>query len=100
MIHYAHFAAHRASRAPLVGAIASLAAIAVCLGEPQAGVGTATAATVPIDHQPVISAPFVRNDERLPRVRTTSDPAMTSLQHDPAGLAHWTRLPRPGRSRW
>jgi uncharacterized protein YkwD len=88
VIHYAHFAAQRASRMPLLGAIASLAAIGVCLGDPQAGAGTATAAGLAIANQPVISAPFVPNDERLPRVRTTSDPAITSDQHGPAGLAH------------
>lgn len=88
MIHYAHFAAQRASRMPLLGAIASLAAIGVCLGDPQAGAGTVAAAGMAIGTQPVISAPFVRNDERLPRVRTTIDPAIDSLPHGPAGLAH------------
>ena len=39
MIHYSQFAAHRASRVPLVGAIASLAAVAVCFGNPPAGGG-------------------------------------------------------------
>jgi uncharacterized protein YkwD len=86
VIHYAHFAAQRASRAPLLGAIASLAAIAVCLGDPQAGVGTATVAGMPAGNQPVILAPFGHTDERLPRVRTTGE--ITSLQHGPAGLPH------------
>jgi Cysteine-rich secretory protein family len=88
VIHYAHFAAQRASRMPLLGAIASLAAIGVCLGDPQAGAGTATAAGLAIANQPVISAPFVPNDERLPRVRTTSDPAIADLPHGPAGMHH------------
>ena len=48
MIHYSQFAASRASRAPLLGAIASLAAIAVCLGDPQTAIGTARAAGVPV----------------------------------------------------
>ncbi len=88
MIHYAHFAALRASRMPLLGAVASLAAIGVCLGDPQAGAGTVIAAGMAIGTQPVISAPFVPNGDRLPRVRITSDPAITSLPHGPAGLGH------------
>jgi len=88
VIHYAHFAAQRASRMPLLGAIASLAAIGICLGDPQAGVGTATPAGMAIGTQPVISAPFLPNDERLPRVRIPSDPAIADLPHGPAGVQH------------
>ena len=72
MIHYAHFVAHRASQAPLAGAIACLAVIAVCLGDPQAGVGTTAAAGLVTNNQRVISAPAGRDDERLPRVRLTA----------------------------
>ena len=57
MIHYAHFVAHRASQAPLAGAIACLAVIAVCLGDPQAGVGTTAAAGLPsVSESPVLDA--------------------------------------------
>src|SRR5947199_76447 len=48
MIHYPAFAARRASSAPLLGAIAGLAAIALCLGNPQSGVGAAPAAQIPV----------------------------------------------------
>ena len=88
MIHYPHFAVQRASRAPLLGAIASLAVIAIGLGDPQAGVGTAVVAGVAVPNQPMISAPVGPNDERLPRVRPTSDPAIAGLPHGPAGLPH------------
>jgi uncharacterized protein YkwD len=63
MIHYAQFAARRASRLPLLGAIAGLAAVAVWLGDPQ--VGAATPATrVPVANWPVIGAPVRLNDHR------------------------------------
>jgi len=88
VIHYAHFVAHRASQAPLAGAIACLAVIAVCLGDPQAGVGTTAAAGLVTNNQRVISAPAGRDDERLPRVRPTSDSPIDSLPHGPAGLPH------------
>ncbi|TME56307.1 MAG: hypothetical protein E6I60_04265 [Chloroflexi bacterium] len=88
MIHHAHFVAHRASQAPLAGAIACLAVIAVCLGDPQAGVGTTAAAGLVTNNQRVISAPAGRDDERLPRVRPTSDSPIDSLPHGPAGLPH------------
>src|SRR5438552_3864731 len=48
MIHYPAFAARRASSAPLLGAVAGLAAIARCLGNPQSGVGVAPAAQIPV----------------------------------------------------
>src|SRR2546426_222148 len=63
MIHYSEFAARRASPLPLFGAVASLAAIAICLGDPQAGVGLASAAQVPLLNAPAISAPERWNDE-------------------------------------
>jgi hypothetical protein len=72
MIHYSEFVARRASPLPLLGAIASLAAIALWLGEPQAGVGTAP---VPVANRPVISASEYWTDERSLRVRNRSDPS-------------------------
>jgi len=74
MIHYSEFAARRASPLPLFGAVASLAAIAICLGDPQAGVGTASAAQVPLLTAPAISAPERWNDEISLRVRGSSEP--------------------------
>jgi uncharacterized protein YkwD len=74
MIHYSEFAARRASRLPLLGAIASLAAIAVCLGDPQAGVGMASAAQIPALNEPVIVAPERWNDEISLRLRKSSEP--------------------------
>lgn len=74
MIHYSQFAARRASPLPLFGAIASLAAIAICLGDPQAGVGTASAAQVPLLNAPAISAPERWNDEISLRTRSSSEP--------------------------
>ena len=74
MIHYSEFAARRASPLPLFGAIASLAAIAICLGDPQAGVGTASAAQVPLLNAPAISAPERWNDEISLRTRSSSEP--------------------------
>jgi len=74
VIHYSQFAARRASPLPLFGAIASLAAIAICLGDPQAGVGTASAAQVPLLNAPAISAPERWNDEISLRTRSSSEP--------------------------
>jgi len=74
MIHYSEFAARRASPLPLLGAIASLAAIAICLGDPQAGVGATAAAGVPYANGP-ISAPERWNDEISLRVRNSREPA-------------------------
>jgi uncharacterized protein YkwD len=88
VIHYSHFAARRASTVPLLGAIASLAAIAICLGDPQAGVGAAAAAGVPAPKGPVILSPEAWNDEPSVRVRNTSESIVASLQNDPAGFAH------------
>jgi hypothetical protein len=88
VIHYSHFVVHRASRVPLLGAIASLAVIAIGLGDPQAGAGTVAAAGVVTRNEPVISAPIGPNDDRLPRVRTTGDSAVFNSPHGPAGLPH------------
>ena len=88
MIHYSHFAARRASSVPLLGAIASLAAIAICLGDPQAGVGAAAAAGVPGTRGRVITAPESWNDEPSVRLRNTSDSLVARLQNDPAGFPH------------
>ena len=80
MIHYPAFAARRASSAPLLGAIAGLAAIALCLGNPQAGIGAASAAHFPA----VISAPERWNDEISVRARNASGPpAVASLPSGP-----------------
>ncbi len=79
MIHYSAFAARRASPVPLLGAIASLAAIAVWLGNPQAGVGAATAAHLPA---PVL-APERWNDEISVRARNSSGPPAASLPSGP-----------------
>jgi uncharacterized protein YkwD len=79
MIHYSDFAARRASALPLLGAIASLAAIAVLLGDPQAGVGTAAAAGVPAVRGHSITAPERVDGERSLRVRTTSAPPPAAL---------------------
>src|SRR2546429_904130 len=74
MIHYSEFAARRASPGPLLGAIASLAAIALCLGDPQAGVGTAPAAHIPALAGPAVSVPERRNDEISLRAHNPSGP--------------------------
>src|SRR5256885_8696939 len=80
MIHYPAFAARRASSAPLIGAIAGLAAIAFCLGNPQSGVGAAPAAQIPVAN----SAPKRWNDEIAPRSRNSSgSPAAASLPSGP-----------------
>ena len=87
MIHYPQFAAHRASPVPLLGAIVSMAAIAMWLGDPQAGVGTAPAAHVPVLAGPLISAPERWNDEISLRVRNSSEPPqLASLSPDSGGL--------------
>jgi uncharacterized protein YkwD len=88
MIHYPQFAARRASLAPLLGAIASLAVIGIGLGDPQAGVGTAAVAGIGAPTEPVISALPGRNDEPLARNRKARDPAIFGPQHDPAGFGH------------
>ena len=80
MIHYSEFAARRASPVPLLGAIASLAAIVLCLGDPQAGVGTAPAA-----HIPALSAPERSNDEISLRAHNPSvPPAAATLPSAPS----------------
>src|ERR1700686_3678597 len=87
MIHYSQFAARRASRLPLLGAIASLAAVAIWLGDPQVGGGTASAAHGPGANGAMIGAPGRLNHHRSLRVREGSDPPQTTtLQPDPAGL--------------
>ncbi len=80
MIHYPAFAARRASSAPLLGAIAGLAAIAFCLGNPQGGVGAAPAAQIPV----VNSASERWNDEISARSRNSGgSPAAASLPSGP-----------------
>ena len=79
MIHYSAFAARRASPVPLLGAIASLAAIAVWLGNPQAGVGAAPAAHLPA----AVLAPERWNDEISVRARNSSGPPAASLPSGP-----------------
>jgi hypothetical protein len=86
MIHYPEFAARRASLLPMVGAIASLALIAVGLGDPQAGVGTTAVAGMSMGSTPVILAG--PSNHRPIRIRDASDPSITGLQHAPAGLPH------------
>lgn len=87
MIHYSQFLARRASRVPLLGAIASMAAIAIWLGDPQAGVGTAPAAGIPMLAGPAISAPERWNDEISLRVRNSNEPPqVASLSPDSGGL--------------
>ena len=86
MIHYSQFAARRASRLPLLGAIASLAAIAIWLGDPQAGVGTASAARVPVANGPMIGAPVRLNDDRSLWLGNESDPPQTAALPPGAGL--------------
>ena len=88
MIHYSEFAERRASTVPLLGAIASLAAIAIWLGDPQAGVGAAAATGVPALTEPVLAAPEVWNDERSYRVRNPSELIVATLENDPSGFAH------------
>ena len=79
MIHYSAFAARRASPVPLLGAIAGLAAIALCLGNPQAGVGAA-----PVAHLPAaVLAPERSNDEISVRARNSSGPPAASLPSGP-----------------
>jgi uncharacterized protein YkwD len=87
MIHYSEFAARRASALPLLGAIASLAAIAVCLGEPHAVAGAAPAAHRPVSIGPTTPAPERWNDELSVRVRSSSEPAqVVSSPSGPAGV--------------
>ena len=87
MIHYSEFAARRASAVPLLGAIASLAAIAVCLGEPQVVAGAGPANHVPVTVGPAIAAPERWNDELSVRVRTSSEPPqIASSASGPAGV--------------
>jgi uncharacterized protein YkwD len=88
VIHYSEFVARRASTVPLLGAIASLAAIAICLGDPQAGIGAAAAAGVPAPKEAVLAAPEAWNEERTYRVRNPSELIVATLQNDPAGFPH------------
>jgi uncharacterized protein YkwD len=73
---------------PLLGAIASLAAIAIWLGDPQAGVGMTPAARVPVANAPVIVAPERWNDEISRGVRNTGDAASIA----PGGTAALAQL--------
>ncbi|MDQ6720483.1 MAG: CAP domain-containing protein [Candidatus Dormibacteraeota bacterium] len=87
MIHYSAFVARRASPLPLFGAIAALAAIAICLGEPQGSVGTDLPAHIAVANGPAISAPERWNDELSVRVRPSSEPSpMAGLPRGPAGI--------------
>ena len=87
MIHYSQFSARRASPVPLLGAIASLAAIAICLGDPQAGVWTAPAARGPVAGGPTMAVPVRLNDHGSLRLRDESDPPqIATLSPSPAGL--------------
>jgi len=87
MIHYSEFAARRASAVPLLGAIASLAAIAVWLGEPQVVAGAGPANHGPVTVGPAIAAPERWNDEPSVRVRTSSaPPQVASSPSGPAGV--------------
>ena len=87
MIHYSQFAARRASRLPLLGSIASLAAIAIWLGDPQAGAATAPAARAPVAGGPTIEVPVRLNDHRSLRLRDESDPPqIATLSPSAAGL--------------
>jgi uncharacterized protein YkwD len=88
VIHYSQFVARRASPVPLLGAIASLAAIAIWLGDPQAGVGMTPAARVPVANAPVIVAPERWNDEISRGVRNTGDAASIA----PGGTAALAQL--------
>jgi uncharacterized protein YkwD len=88
VIHYSEFVARRASSLPLLGAVASLAAIAICLGDPQAGVGLAAGAGVPAAMGRVIVAPESWRDEPSVRVRNTSESIVASLRNDPGGFPH------------
>lgn len=88
MIHYSEFAARRASPLPLLGAIASLAAIAIWLGEPQVGIGTAPAARIPLVNGPVTTTPERWNDEISLRSRNGSEPSpIASLPRGSAGTS-------------
>jgi uncharacterized protein YkwD len=87
VIHYSQFAARRASPLPLLGAIASLAAIAIWIGDPQAGVGTASAARAPVAGGPTNEVPVRLNDHGSLRLRDESDPPqIATLSPSPAGL--------------
>src|ERR1700694_972055 len=75
MIHYSQFATRRASRLPLLGAIAGLAAVAIWLGDPQVGAATAPAARLPVANRPLIGTPVRLNDQRSLWLANLSDPA-------------------------
>ena len=87
MIHYSQFAARRASRLPLLGAIASLAAVAIWLGDPQVGAATALASRLPVANRPVIGAPVRLDDHRSLRLANLSDaPQIATRSPDGTGL--------------
>jgi uncharacterized protein YkwD len=87
MIHYSQFVARRASRLPLLGAIAGLAAVAIWLGDPQVGAATAPAARLPVANRPMIAAPVRLNDHRSLRLANESDPPqIATVPPSSAGL--------------
>jgi uncharacterized protein YkwD len=87
VIHYSEFSARRASTVPLLGAIAGLAVIAICLGDPQPGVWTAPAARTPVAGGPTIEVPVRLNDHGSLRLRDESDPPqIATLSPSAAGL--------------
>jgi uncharacterized protein YkwD len=87
MIHYSQFAARRASRLPLLGAIAGLAAVAIWLGDPQIGAATAPAARVPVANRPMMGAPARLNDHRSLWLANESDaPQIATLPPGATGL--------------
>ena len=88
MIHYSQFAARRASRLPLLGAIASLAAVAIWLGDPQVGAATAPAARPSVANRSMTGVPVRLNDHRSLRLANESDPPpMATLPPSSTGLA-------------
>jgi uncharacterized protein YkwD len=88
VIHYSQLAAHRASRVPLLGAIATLTVIAIGLGDPQAGAGTTAVAGMVTLDQPTISTPTALSGPRPDRLRNPTDPAISALPHGPAETEH------------
>jgi Cysteine-rich secretory protein family len=88
VIHYSHFAAQGAARAPLLVAIGSLTLIAGMLGDPQAGAGTTAVAGMVTSDQRSISAPFIRFGRRPDRLTNGMDPAGVTPPHGPAATPH------------
>lgn len=88
MIHYSQFAAHRASRVPLLGAIATLAVIAMGLGDPQAGVGTTAVAGMVTLDQPTISTPTALSGPRPDRPVRAEHLGVALFNRDRAAAGH------------